>query len=136
LSIAVVDASVIVDSLLVENCAVALMQLTETHSLAAPEHIFAEVLSSLRRIERNGAITSVFSENCITLMENSAIESYPLRPLLQDCWLLRFNITQYDAPYVVLAGELDCPLYTHDSRLAKAAQDHVRVHRLLPDTAP
>lgn len=37
----------------------------------------------------------------------------------------RYNLSAYDAGYLLLAAELQCPLATFDDKLAKAAQAHL-----------
>ena len=39
---------------------------------------------------------------------------------MRRAYELRANVTAYDAAYVALAEELDCPLVTADARLTKA----------------
>ncbi len=44
----------------------------------------------------------------------------PTGQLMRRAYELRANVTAYDASYVALAEELDCPLVTADARLAGA----------------
>lgn len=127
-----VDTSVIVDAFLLEPHAAALAEIAKEHELEAPDHLYAEVLYALRRLERHSVITSTFAAHCVTVLVDLNLRTHSLRPLLQESWAIRHNITPYDAPFVVLAGELDCPLLTHDERLADAARDHITVQRLMP----
>lgn len=129
----VIDTSVIVDTFLMEAHAKALRDLLAQHELHVPDHAYAEVLCALRRLERNDDITSIYAEHCVTALEKMGLVSHSLRPLIQEAWLLRHNITLYDAPFVVLAGELDCALLTHDDKLGRAARDHVQIRRLMPN---
>ncbi len=45
----------------------------------------------------------------------------PLPPLLERMWQLRRNVTAYDAAYLALAEQLNCPLVTCDAKLAGAS---------------
>ena len=45
------------------------------------------------------------------------MERYALEPLLPRAWSLRNQLHAYDALYVALAIELDCPLLTTDDRI-------------------
>ena len=45
------------------------------------------------------------------------LRRFPVVGMLDRMWKLRHNVTAYDATYVALAEELDCPLLTADSRL-------------------
>ena len=47
--------------------------------------------------------------------------------LLPRVWMLRDNITAYDAVYVALAEVLEATLLTHDRRLATSARKFVPV---------
>jgi predicted nucleic acid-binding protein len=127
----VVDTSVVVDTFLDEATAAAYKRLILSQPAMAPDHIYAEVLHALRRLERQGVISSMFAEHCVTALEEMNLQTHSLKSLIQEAWLLRHNITPYDAPFVVLAGELDCPLITHDEKLARVALDHIVVRRLL-----
>lgn len=49
-----------------------------------------------------------------------AVRRIPHAPLLSRIWELRENVTPADAAYVALAEDLDAPLLTTDSRLARA----------------
>lgn len=48
------------------------------------------------------------------------IERFPVGPFMPRAFELRANVTAYDATYVALAEQLDCPLVTADRRLATA----------------
>ena len=53
---------------------------------------------------------------------------YPAQPLAGHAWKLRSRMTTYDATYVTLAAQLDCPLVTCDRRLARSVRaDSVEV---------
>ncbi len=52
---------------------------------------------------------------------------WPHTPLLPRIWVLRANLTAYDATYVALAEELEAPLLTSDGRLADAPGHRARV---------
>ena len=50
-------------------------------------------------------------------LREAPVERYPLDPLLERAWSLRSRLNAYDALYVALAVELDCPLITTDDRI-------------------
>ena len=49
------------------------------------------------------------------------LRRFPVVGMLDRMWKLRHNVTAYDATYVALAEELDCPLLTADPRSANAS---------------
>ena len=44
----------------------------------------------------------------------------PFAPFAERVWVLRANLTSYDAWYVALAEALDCPFATLDRKLGRA----------------
>ena len=64
----------------------------------------------------------VLEENTI---QQSAPSEFQLQQMLD---ILRSRLTTYDATYVTLAAQLDCPLVTCDRRLARSVRaDSVEV---------
>jgi len=114
----VIDASVLVDSLVGEGRAVA-RQAAEP--LAAPHLVDVEVGSALRRLVAAGTITAASAAAALDDLAELEIDRYDHVGLLARCWELRHNLTFYDAAYVALAEALDVPLLTFDARLASAA---------------
>lgn len=55
------------------------------------------------------------------------LERYPHEPFLPRIWMLRRNLTAYDAAYIALAEALDAPLLTSDGRVARAPGISARV---------
>jgi predicted nucleic acid-binding protein len=100
-------------------------------ALWAPEHFFAEVASGIRRLEiverRIDASTAAESLRKALLLPRRRVN---VRPLIEEAWTYRFNITVGDALYVVVAKHLDCPLLTGDGRLASAPNLPVSVLHL------
>lgn len=118
----VVDASVVVPALVSSSglgaSAREVMTVQVPH-LAAPALLDVEVSSAVRRLERSGEIPSVTAESGVMVLERMRIERFTHEPLLRRIWELRHNVTSYDAAYVALAENLEAPLVTLDSRLAK-----------------
>jgi predicted nucleic acid-binding protein len=117
----VVDASVVVDLLarFRPQPIEALLWAADTH-LAAPELLFVEVLSALRKLDRGGAIPAGRSAELPQQLRALRIRTYRHDLLLDGVWALRDNLSTYDACYVALARLLDAPLATRDARLARA----------------
>ena len=57
----------------------------------------------------------------LTDLNDLPLQRYAHGFLLSHIWMLRENLTAYDAAYVALAEALDAPLITRDRRLAAAA---------------
>jgi predicted nucleic acid-binding protein len=127
----VIDSSVVIDAFLDQDCAEKLRFLLLTENFAAPDHILLEVLFTLRRLEQDKKITSVFADHCIEAFQELPVVRYSCQDMTSDIWGLRHNIRAYDAPFVILAGELDATLLTHDKRLARAASQHVKLMSLI-----
>ena len=113
----VIDASVVVDALLVGTPEV-VAYLSASGELHAGQHLAAEVTSALRAGERRGRVH--VSDALALAVADLAIRLHPIRPLLPRVWQLRHNLTPYDAWYVALAEALDVPLLTLDRRIAEA----------------
>lgn len=88
--------------------------------LAAPELIDVEVASVLRRHWLSKTISARRFAAGLTDLADLPIARYPALPLLGRGYELRSNVSAYDAVYVALAEQLDCPLLTADHRLATA----------------
>ncbi len=124
----VVDASVVVD-LLARFRAQPLEDLLWASDtvLAAPELIDVEVLSALRKLDQTGAIPASRMTDLQTLTRGLRIRKYRHDILIDEIWVLRNNVTAYDAAYVLLARLLDATLVTRDARLIKASGLKIKV---------
>jgi len=89
-------------------------------SLAGPDLLRVEVMSMLRRHASAGLLSPAQSDRAMDDLLGLPITVYPGAPLLRRAWVLRRNVTAYDACYIALAEALDCPLLTADRRLANA----------------
>jgi predicted nucleic acid-binding protein len=116
----VIDASALVELLLQSPRATSIKQAIGDSGLIAPDTLNPEVLSSLRGLERGGALTAARASRAVERLSLSRIARVPTRALLHDAWSLRHNLSAYDAMYVSLAQSLRCPLLTTDRRLARA----------------
>lgn len=88
----------------------------------APHLVDAEVGNALRRMTARGAISEQEAHRARTLARVAVTRRYGHAGRLGDrAWGLRGSVTFYDGLYVALAELIDCPLYTVDARLARAA---------------
>ena len=88
--------------------------------LAAPEILGAEVTNALRRAERLGLVDPTTATLAFRDLCDLPVRHFPFAPFALRVWDLRANFSAYDAWYVALAEELDCPLATLDERMARA----------------
>jgi predicted nucleic acid-binding protein len=113
----VVDASVLVDALLIEGAARARLAESNLH---APDLIDAELLSVLRRLVLADQLPEPHALQALATAERLGLRRHRSRHLWPRAWELRSNLTAYDALYVALAEELGATLLTGDSRAARA----------------
>lgn len=125
----VIDANTVIEILLRSERGVAADRACEEHHLVAPECLDPEVLQTLRGLERGGKITGTYADACVQELREAAITRVPHLPLLDDAWSLRHNLSAYDAMYVALARDLDCPLLTLDAGILGAPDVGVTVIR-------
>ena len=89
--------------------------------LIGPELILVEASNILRRLEQAGEISQQEATNAYADLLQLDMELFPFAPFAERVWALRSNLTCYDAWYVALAEEFDCPLITLDKRLSRAS---------------
>ncbi len=88
--------------------------------LAGPELALAEACNLLRRLELSRLITRSQADRLHRQMLGIGVRLFPFRPFAERIWRLRSNLTCYDAWYVALAEDLNCPLITLDRRLSRS----------------
>ncbi len=89
--------------------------------LIGPELVLVEASNILRRLEQAGEISQQEATNAHGDLLQLDIELFPFAPFAERIWALRSNLTSYDAWYVALSEEFDCPLITLDKRLNRAS---------------
>lgn len=118
--VVVLDASVLVDVLLVPARGEQLAGLVADRVVAAPAHVDAEITSALARLYRNGDLSADQVTARLALVETMTLQRHPLAPLLAEAWRLRDNVSVLDALYVALAQTLGTSVLTTDIRLSRA----------------
>ena len=113
----VIDASVLVEALLVDGSARSRLA---NGNLQAPELIDAELLSVIRRLVLAQKLLESHALQALATASRLGLRRHPSRSLWPRAWELRANLSAYDALYVALAEQLDAPLLTADARLARA----------------
>ncbi len=96
-------------------------------TLHAPTHVDLEVASFIRGVERSGLASGTRAQGSLGLFLEMPLELHSVRPLVPRAWVLRHNLTTYDAAYVALAEELNASLLTLDGRMARAVDRHTDV---------
>jgi predicted nucleic acid-binding protein len=118
----VVDASVLVE-LLVEGGSSGVVEerlAADEHDLWAPHLVDAEVGHALRRAVRLGKLDATAAGDALWQVDELPIRRVSHELLIHVAWVLRDNVSFYDALYVALAQMLEEPLLTFDARLARA----------------
>ncbi|MBL7494348.1 type II toxin-antitoxin system VapC family toxin [Frankia sp. AgB1.9] len=105
--------------------------LREAAAASAPDIADVETVSALRRMWQTGKLDVKGFRVAIDDLATLPLTRYPSRALLRRAYMLRDNLTPYDACYVALAEALGCPLYTADTALANAPGPKCEI-RLFP----
>ncbi len=123
MSLAVIDASVLTAFYVAEDPRreAVVARLAAGHSLVAPAHLDAEVVSALRRLALRLPSLQSAVPDALRHLARFPVRRLPLAPLLDRMWELRANVTAYDAAYVAVAEELAAPIITCDAKLAAAS---------------
>ncbi len=88
--------------------------------LAAPTLMPFEAATIIRRQQLAGAIGADQAAQAHADLVDLPVEEWPYRLLAPRAWILRENLTVYDATYVALAEMLDAPLVTLDGRIGRS----------------
>jgi predicted nucleic acid-binding protein len=119
----VLDASAAVDWLLQTSAGkrIETRIYSRNDSLHAPHLLDLEVTQVLRRLVREGTVSTRRADEAVRDLLDLRIARYPHFVLLPRICQHRHNLSAYDAAYVVLAEKLGAALVTRDSRLAAAS---------------
>jgi predicted nucleic acid-binding protein len=113
----VIDAGALTELLLRGLRAPSVEAAVADREMVAPAVIDAEILSALRGLVRSRSVLASRAAEAIEDLRRAPVLRFPLEPLLMRAWALRDRLHAYDALYVALAVELDCPLVTTDDRI-------------------
>ncbi len=125
----VIDASVAVEylvaiSLTAQAQALFRSVVDRDVELWAPDLLYPESVSALRRLLRLRAIGSQAAETAVGQLSRLPLTSTGTGGLMVRAWELRQAITPYDACYVGLAEALRAPFVTADRKLIRALSHH------------
>jgi predicted nucleic acid-binding protein len=88
--------------------------------LSVPDLVDVEVVSVLRRRWLAKTLSARRFAAAVTDLTALPPDRYPVLPFLPRAYELRATVSAYDATYVALAEQLDCPLITADARIGAA----------------
>ncbi len=119
----VIDASAVVEYLVELTLTVPATRLLHLAAggrieLWAPDLVYSESASALRKLVRLEAITGSAARNAIENLVELPISIVGTAALLQDVWRMESFLTPYDACYVALADALGAELVTAERNLA------------------
>ena len=125
----VLDASAVVELLLdtVAGRRVSTLISDANVGLHVPHLLDVEASSALRRMALDKIVEDDEAEAAIEDLLALDLQRHSHEGLLERAWILRANLTSYDAMYVALAEALDATLITCDGRLARASGIKARV---------
>ena len=95
--------------------------------LHVPHLADVEVVQGLRRLVRTGEVSPARAKEAIEDLVNLDLHRHSHTDLLSRAWMLRDNISTYDAMYISLAEALDAPLVTCDGPLSTAPGHAARI---------
>lgn len=120
----VVDASALVDLLVVDPAAIAELveRVRGVDWMSAPDLIDYEILNTLWSLVARSAIDAAVADSARLALRDLRLTRFALTDELTNrMWDLRHQVTIYDASYLAVAEHLDVPLITTDRRLASGA---------------
>lgn len=115
----VVDASVVVDSLL-GHLDPEMFSRIKRSQLGAPDILDVDVASALRGLWLGQKLNETGLHEAVEDLGEFAAVRFTSTLLIPRAMRLRANLSVYDATYVALAEALKCTLLTRDRRLAEA----------------
>lgn len=118
----VVDASVLSNVVADDGRAgqIARARLADAGEVVAPDLVDVETVSVLRRAWLRGDLSDERFGAAVDDLLGLPIRRLPVGPLMPRAFVLRANVTAYDACYVAVAEGFRCPLVTADARLSAA----------------
>ena len=122
----IVDASVAMKWVLVEEGSEAAKQLIRTEMLAAPDFLFVECANVLRTKRRRGQLSAEAAKEGYEILEAVPLRGVPIRQHAAAALSIAGDLEQsaYDALYLAVALAERSTLVTADARFAAAALRH------------
>lgn len=101
-----------------------------------PEHFYVETAGVLRRTVARGDLSHDRARRALDRLLSLAVQRASVKPLVEEAWVLRDNVTIADGIYVALARHLEASLATLDERLARSPNLGVDVVTVSPQERP
>lgn len=123
------DASALVELVLASPSGKRISGLIEDPrvSLHVPHLADIEVTQVLRHFVLHGQITDSEAGAAFVNLHELDLQRHAHEPLLERVWMLRDNVSAYDAVYVALAEVLNAELLTTDAALDRVPDTFCRV---------
>ena len=123
----VIDASALVEVVLLTDLGEIVARTIRDCELIAPDLIYAEVLSTLRRSVLAQSMPEPIAAAAVRRLLNAPIARQSHAGLVEEAWEYRHNVSAYDAFYLAVAYRNDIPLITVDYRLSRAPVSDVAI---------
>lgn len=130
----VLDVSVVVKWFIPEaGSAAAMRLLDEQHQLLAPDVLWIELASVLRRLVQSKALVDFEAHGILTQVMHMPLHVVPASPLIGPALslALQHKLSMYDAIYLSLAIQQSATLVTADARLVAPLPSTLRKHARL-----
>ena len=133
----VVDATVVLEYLVQSRSSAEASRLfarvvEDELRLWAPDLIYAESLSGLRKLVGRGALSAAAARRGAGWLPGLPLIVTGTRPLAGSMWLLGDVLDPYRSAYAALAARLEAPVVTADPAFAEALRARGRSVRLIP----
>ena len=127
--IIVPDASAVIELVLGAGRSerVSALVLDQQAALCAPEILPLEVVQVLRRLVRGRQLEEPRAVQALEDFRTLRVHLYGHTALLGRMWVLRDNLTAYDAAYLALAEALEATLVTLDQAFSDVAGSPAKV---------
>jgi predicted nucleic acid-binding protein len=124
----VIDASIAIKWVIEEEGSPQSLLLRQRATLCAPELLIAECANILWKKVRLNELLAVEALLAARLLQAASVELVPTRSLLEAATRIAIALDHpaYDALYIALAIERDCPFVTADERLVRKLDMHRR----------
>ena len=124
------DNSALVEGLIGQGPHAELRETLSGSELHVPHLIDYEFRNALRGLLLGRKINRAHAAGAQLIKDSLPLIRYPESATGQRAWDLRDNLNPYDASYVALAEQLQCPLVTTDAKLERHVQTvEVRLYR-------
>ncbi len=124
----VIDASVVVEYLVASSLTpqadtIFRAAVDRDVELWAPDLLYAESVSALRRLAARRSISPVSAESAVERLVRLPLIATGTAGLMKRAWEMRGYATPYDACYLALAEVLHAPFVTADRKLARTRSE-------------